>query len=420
MSGLLDFINLKEQEFRPVELSPDDLVYLNGLNFRFSIAGTNLYLTNPCQWVGHFQLPSGRIVVIEPKIGTANVFRMLTYVFTEEHERYLRREPVSYAADKLLFEPLVGLFNELVSNRVRRGLVQDYVRRDENSASFRGALNATAHFQYNLGHENRIYCRFFEQTVDVEDNRLVKSTLNQLLHIGGWTNHTTHDLVANFHQFDSIGLERSPRQWGHRHYHRLNDDYRPIHALCRMFLEYSSISERVGVHQFKGFLLDMNLLFEEFVQQAFVRVVRHGTAWAAVQKHEPLSMNLAAPKVKPDVTIRERAKVLSIADAKYKKDAAGPRNPDIYQVITYGTVLKCSETFLLYPHSELDAEHDFQILNSPIVVRTRRVNIATPDCIRDTESTVRKIIADCQRHLGVSSAEAPHGAYQTKAISPTI
>ena len=266
--------------------------------------------------------------MIEPKIGAANVFRMLAYVFTEEHQRYLRREPVSYASDTLLFEPLVGLFNELVGRRVRRGLVQDYVRRDENLASFRGALNVTAHVQHNLGHENKIYCRFFEQTVDVEDNRLVKSTLNHLLRIGGWTNQTTHNLIANFHHFDSVGLERSPRHdWSHRHYHRLNDDYRPIHALCRMFLEYSSISERVGVREFKGFLLDMNSLFEEFVQQAFIRVVRHGTAWAAIQRREPLSTNLAAPDVKPDVTIREGTRVLSIADAKYKKDTAGPRSP---------------------------------------------------------------------------------------------
>ena len=46
-------------------------------------------------------------------------------------------------------------------------------------------------------------------------------------------------------------------------------------------------------HEFKGFLLDMNSLFEEFVQQAFIRVVRHGTAWAAIQTYEPLSTNVA-------------------------------------------------------------------------------------------------------------------------------
>lgn len=407
MPDLPRLIYLQEQAFRGAALSPEDFAYLSTLGFQLcpvsreeGAQGTTGWLVNPCESVGHFRLPSGRIVVITPKIDGANVFRMLAYVFTEGHQDYLRQEQVEYASDALLFEPLVSLFNELVGNRVRRGLVQDYVVREENSDSFRGALNINPHIQQNLGRDNRIHCRFFEQTVNVEDNRLIKSTLHHLLQVGGWTARTMHDMIANFHQFASVSLERSARHvWGQRHYHRLNDDYRPIHALCRMFLAYSSISEKVGVHEFKGFLLNMNTLFEEFVQQAFVNVAQHGTVWAAIQKPEPLSTNLLAPTFRPDVTIRDGAKVVSIADAKYKKDAGG--NPDIYQVIAYGTALKCSRTYLLYPHTEVDAQHDFPIVNSPIVVRTRRIDISTPDCVGSTETTARNIIAECQRNIGI-------------------
>jgi hypothetical protein len=65
----------------------------------------------------------------------------------------------------------------------------------------------------------------------------------------------------------------------------------------------------------------MNTLFEEFVQQAFINVVRYTTASAGIQKPEPLSMNPVASMVKP-VTIRERGTIFSIVDAKYKRDAA--------------------------------------------------------------------------------------------------
>jgi 5-methylcytosine-specific restriction endonuclease McrBC regulatory subunit McrC len=165
-----------------------------------------------------------------------------------------------------------------------------------------------------------------------------------------------------------------------------------------MFLASTSISEKVGAHEFRGFLLNMNTLFEEFVQQAFINVVRYTTASAAIQKPEPLSMNKVAPMVKPDITIRERATIVSIADAKYKRDAAGPRNPDIYQVVTYGTVLKCPRTYLMYPHTELVTEHDFRILNSPITVHTRRINIPIPDCVKATEAIAREIVTESQRH----------------------
>jgi 5-methylcytosine-specific restriction enzyme subunit McrC len=323
---------------------------------------------------------------------------MLAYVFTEGHQDYLRPEQVKYASDSLLFEPLVRLFNDLVSRRVRRGLVQDYVQREENSASFRGALDANPHIQHNLGRDNRIWCRFFEQTVDIDDNRVIKSALHHLLRFGGWTTSTTHDLIANFHKFDSVSFERSARHvWAHRHYHRLNDDYRSIHDLCRIFLAGTSISEKVGVHEFKGFLLNMNTLFEEFVQQAFISVVRNTTASAAIQKSEPLSMNTAAPMVRPDVMIRELGAVISIVDAKYKRDVAGPQNPDIYQVVTYGTVLNCPRTYLLYPHTELDSEHDFRILNSPIIVHARRINISIPDCAKAAEMIARGIVTESQR-----------------------
>jgi 5-methylcytosine-specific restriction enzyme subunit McrC len=420
MQQLTEPIDLKEQAFSVAELCAEDIVYLNNLDFQLSLVAESAeeptkWRINPREFVGHFQLPSGRIAVIEPKIDAANVFRMLAYVFTEGHQDYLRPEQVKYASDSLLFEPLVCLFNELVSKRVRRGLAQDYVRREENSASFRGALNLNSHIQHNLGRDNRIYCRFFEQTVDIDDNRLVKSALHHLLRFGGWTTSTTHDLIANFHKFDSVGFERDARHLrAHRHYHRLNDDYRPIHSLCRMFLAGTSISEKVGTHEFKGFLLNMNTLFEEFVQQAFISSVRYTTASAAIQKSEPLSMNARAPIVRPDVTIREGAAVISIADAKYKKDAE-PRNPDIYQVVAYGTVLKCSRTYLLYPYSELDIEDDFPILNSPIIVHARRVNISTPDCVTAVETIARDIIAECQRSGGL--ALVPEAAYQAELAS---
>src|ERR1700733_2562890 len=404
MQQLTEPIYLKEQAFRVVELCTEDVIYLNNLGFQLSLVTeiakeSTTWRINPYEFVGHFQLPSGRIAVIEPKIDAANVFRMLAYVFTEGHQDYLRPEQVKYASDSLLFEPLVRLFNDLVSRRVRRGLAQDYVRREENSASFRGALNINPHIQHNLGRDNRIYCRFFEQTVDIDDNRLIKSALHHLLRFGGWTTATTHDLIANFHKFDSVGFERAARHvWAHRHYHRLNDDYRPIHALCQMFLAGTSISEKVGAHEFKGFLLNMNTLFEEFVQQAFRSVLRYTTASASIQKPEPLSMNAVAPMIKPDVTIREQATVVSIVDAKYKRDAAGPRNPDIYQVVTYGTVLKCPRTYLLYPHTELDTEHDFPILNSPTVVPTRGVDISLPECVTAAETIARDIVTESQRH----------------------
>lgn len=392
---------LHEQAFCSSVLSSDDMGYLSRLRFQVLLdsAQTDVDLisckVNPGSLVGHFRLPSGRTVVITPKIDTAAVIRMLAYVYTDDHRQLFFNEQVNFASDCLLFEPLVELFNSLVSSRARRGLVQDYVRREENLASFKGALNVGAHVQQNLGRDNRIHCRFFEQTVDIPDNRFIKATIFHLVRFGGWTTPTTQSLLRNMHQFDAVQLEHAPQRLNeNRHYHRLNDDYRPIHELCRMFLSCMTISEDIGSFAFRGFLLDMNLLFEEFVQKAFEKRLNRGAMRVDIQRPHNLSVNRAAPLMRPDVVVRDGDAVVVVADAKYKRDEGGPRNPDIYQVITYGTVLQCDRVFLVYPSTELDREYDFPVINSPIVVKTRRVDISTQGCISDVEAAARKIVAD--------------------------
>jgi 5-methylcytosine-specific restriction enzyme subunit McrC len=394
-------VRLFEQAFCAAMLSSEDVDYLSGLRFQVVLdsvqtdTGLISCRINPGSMAGHFRVPSGRTVVITPKIETAAVIRMLAYVYSNDHRALLRNEQVSYASDRLLFEPLVELLNSLVSARVRRGLVQDYVRREENLGSFKGALNIRVHLQENVGRDNRIHCRFFEQTVDVPDNRLIKATIFQLVQSGGWTATTAHSLLRNLHQFDAVKLEHTPQRLnGSGHYHRLNDDYRPIHELCRLFLSCMSISKHVGSFSFRGFLLDMNSLFEEFVQKAFEKTLSRGPMRSDIQGQHNLSFNRAAPLMRPDVVVREGDAAVVVADAKYKTDESGPRNPDIYQVIAYGTVLRCNRVFLLYPATELDSEHDFPIINSPIVVKTRRVDISSEDSVNDVEAVAREIVTD--------------------------
>lgn len=399
---LPDYIQLVEQATCTIALEPDDVRYITALGFQVAFsglqareeAGTQVSCeVNPGALVGHFQLPSHRIVIIKPKVDTASIFRILAYVFTDNHRRLLRDEQVKYTTERLLFEPLVELFNELVNSRARRGLVQDYIRREENLGVFRGALNINAHLQHNHGRENRIYCHFFEQTVDIPDNRLVKATLHHLLQFGGWTRRTAQSLVRNLHQFDAVTLERSrPETTSNGQYHRLNDDYRPIHELCRIFLACSSISEGIGVFGFRGFLLDMNLLFEQFVEKAFKTALRRSRLALQIQKTMPLSLSMGAPNIKPDITIRQGAEVAVVVDAKYKRDEGGPQNPDIYQAIAYGTVLQCPDVYLLYPKTVIDSERDISVLNSPIVVKTRRVDISSPKAVGEAESLARAVV----------------------------
>jgi 5-methylcytosine-specific restriction enzyme subunit McrC len=390
-------VELVEQSEQEVELSQEDAAFLAQLKFIVipcsrADEGRYVFTVNPQQWVGHFRLPSARIVKITPKIPSASVLRMLAYAFLRWPEQMLLPEDVQYDTDSFLFEPLIRLFNDLVAARVRRGLVQDYVRHEENLSLIRGKLLLRDHIHRNVGYPSRAYCRFFENTVDILDNQIIRRTLKLLLSNGGWSGMTEHGLIANRHQFEAVSdVDLRSVRWEAHHYHRLNEDYEPIHRLCALFLATSSISEAVGKLQFSGFLLDMNKLFEKFVEQAFVTVGAKLGVEICPQKPERLA-DIPFVRIYPDIIVACAGTTAAVVDAKYKRDAFGPQNSDMFQVIAYGTALRCSDTYLFYPETELAVEKTVPVRNSPIVVNTRRIAISGEDCIKSAEDSVRAVL----------------------------
>jgi 5-methylcytosine-specific restriction endonuclease McrBC regulatory subunit McrC len=178
-------------------------------------------------------------------------------------------------------------------------------------------------------------------------------------------NATEHDLIANLHQFEAVS-DVDPRSFhlGVHHYHRLNEDYEPIHRLCALFLATSSISESTGNFPFKGFLLDMNKLFEKFVEQAFVSVGSRLGLDIHAQRPEPLADGKFVPIIQPDIVVSSSGSIKAIVDAKYKRDGSGPQNSDIFQVIAYGTALRCVETYLFYPETVPGTDGTMHVKNS--------------------------------------------------------
>jgi 5-methylcytosine-specific restriction enzyme subunit McrC len=384
-------VALREQAESIVELSDPDAKFLANLQFyvvpsRAEGSEKRLFIVNPLQYVGHFRLPSGRVLTITPKIQTASVLRMLAYAYLRWRHPVFRDEEVNYDSDSFLFEPLVRVFNDLVALRARRGLMQDYVRHEENRPILRGRLLLREHIQQNTGYPSRAFCRFFDNTVDIEDNQVIKQTLHVLVLAGEWSRGTSHSLRANLHQFATVSLipTRAINFGGH-HYHRLNEDYEPIHALCALFLATSSISEKPGQIPFKGFLLDMNKLFEKFVEQAFVSVGADLGVSIHPQRVERLSDGDYLARIQPDILVTRKGIISGIVDAKYKRDAFGPENSDLFQVVTYGTALRCNNTYLFYPETELSIERSLRICNSEIVVNMRQVAVSGPNCVASAE-----------------------------------
>jgi 5-methylcytosine-specific restriction enzyme subunit McrC len=400
-------VNLNEQLDSEVLLTLDEASYLAdelGFDVFPSKVGAETnpsvdspltsYRVNPKQYVGHFSLSTGASVVIRPKIPAASVFRMLAYVYVSADRHLLDKADVLYASDTLLFEPLVELFNELVAKRVREGLAQDYIRREENLRVLKGKFLLAEQLRRNRCRPDHLMCRYFGNTADIEDNQIIKWTLWKLP-TASLTELTVRNTRANLHQFEAVSLVRPQRTaFDRRHYHRLNDGYRLLHGLCRLFLDGLSVSENRGDVKFRGYLLDMNSLFERFVTQAFMACPSANEFAIIAQEDSELSdaMSTQSVCICPDVLARRGDQVVAVIDAKYKKITGAYKNHDIYQMISYGTGLGCSSAYLYYPSTESEFQGSIFVTNSGITIEIKSIDIESKRCVDLAEASANELL----------------------------
>jgi 5-methylcytosine-specific restriction enzyme subunit McrC len=408
MSGELEDprIALQEQCDSSVWLRSDDAALLQTLGFDVRVAppngaeadqhpGRSCFIVSPKQYVAHLALPSGVVLMVRPKIDPANVFRMLAYVYAGWNKDVYRNAEVLYSTDTFLFEPLVELFCELVASRVRRGLVQDYVNHEENLAVLRGRIAFEQQVSVNPMRPDRLFCRYQQQTPDNDDNQIVKWTLRYLTSVEAWSLPTVHALRANLRYFTEVSLRPPGRgALGGRVYNRMNDDYRILHDFCRLFLENRALTEDAGEWRFRGFLLDMNLLFEAFVTTAFSAAARGTSLTVLPQRTDLFSAPPSMPIwIRPDVTVREGLQTVAIVDAKYKRSDGGLGNPDFYQMLAYGTILCCGRAYLFYPATECGGDAVIQVRNSPMKIHVRRIDIGHPQCVSIAEQAAITVLS---------------------------
>jgi 5-methylcytosine-specific restriction enzyme subunit McrC len=133
-----------------------------------------------------------------------------------------------------------------------------------------------------------------------------------------------------------------------RVYNRLNQDYHPLHALCRFFLEHTGPSHEAGDRTVLPFLVNMARLYEMFVAHwleanlpADLRLKKQ--EWVRVGENDELNYQI-------DLVLCDAAtgRTLCVLDTKYKANE-GPAQTDVNQAVTYAEIKDCTEAVLIYP-----------------------------------------------------------------------
>ena len=321
-------------------------------------------------WVGYIPLSVELGLRLQPKVGLANIFGMLEYAYKLQSFHFL--EGLSNF-DQLedFYSSLAEILARRTIDRTRKGLYRAYIPKSDRRSFVRGRMDLRQLAQKPW--EVKIKCHYQEQTPDIDDNQILLWTLRTIAACGACKPEVLVKVRQAYHALQgTVSPEPCTAQACiKRLYHRLNEDYQPLHALCRFFLEQSGPSHTEGDRKMLPFLVNMARLYELFVAEWLKAHQASGLLphkLAVKSQHQvhitqdgSLSFNIDL--VLFDMTTGQTCYVL---DTKYKTPTS-PSTADVAQIIAYATVESCSEAILIYP----------QPLQKPLDTKVQNIRVRT-------------------------------------------
>jgi 5-methylcytosine-specific restriction enzyme subunit McrC len=237
-----------------------------------------------------------------------------------------------------------------VLDRARKGLYRNYIAQEEELAFVRGRIDPVATMLNISRGVPRLPCSYEEHTADIDDNRIPFWTLHQVRRQALRHQKVRRELdSARRALAGTIALEqRTASDCIERGYHRLNDDYVPMHGLCRFILEQSGPGIRGGDRTFIPFYLNMPGLFEKFVAE-WLRQNRPSGVIVRAQHSALLDANFRF-EIRTDIFLidEKTGRHLAVLDTKYKSGEQ-PTEDDIHQLAFYANELQVDRAMLIYP-----------------------------------------------------------------------
>lgn len=301
----------------------------------------------PQGWVGHIPLTPDLHFLLQPKIALHNLFRMLDYAYRLRSIDFLDGLVEGDCLDGF-YERLAQTLAQRVLERGRRGFHRAYLSREGALPTVRGRVEADRTPPW----DPRLYCRYEEQTADIADNQILAWTLRRIAQ-SGLCSERVQPIIRRAYR-SLLGVATPVRFDGkacvNRLYNRLNEDYRPLHALCRFFLEHTGPGHRLGERPMLPFLVNMARLYELFVAEwlrahlpapwtvsAQERVTVSGSGGS-----QALNFDLDLVLYDGDGTAR------LVLDTKYKIGEP-VEQADVHQIVAYAQARRCREAALVYP-----------------------------------------------------------------------
>lgn len=305
------------------------------------------YDVRATQHVG--SIVSGDLTVhVRPKIQVDTILHLLGAA--PERIKWWR-ERFGYQAYPDLLPALAAFYGRVVEDALRRGLVRAYRQEHERTRAIRGRIDF-AELVRRPEMQTPSPCTYDDFTADVDLNRFLKAGLRAALRLPGSDRLTRRVLSRELMRFDEVADAAVSAELLDRHtYTRLDRHYEPAVHLARVLLAHQSLADTSGRVGANAFMVDMNKLFETFVERRLRDLLR-GQIEVSGQHASHLDVDKAVG-IQPDLLLHQGRRVRYVADVKYKLNQSGlGLAPDYYQALAYATALDLPEAVLIYCHDD--------------------------------------------------------------------
>jgi 5-methylcytosine-specific restriction enzyme subunit McrC len=298
-------------------------------------------------WVGFIPCSPELGIALRPKVELENLFRMLEYAYNLKSFKFLEGL-VGCTSLEDFYERLANVLARRVLDRGRKGFYRTYVPEADDLPFVKGRLNIRQTIQRPW--QVKLPCDYQEHTADIEENQIICWTLSRIAQSGMCTERVLPTVRRAYHALRGLAstMPFKPCNCIDRLYNRLNEDYQPLHALCRFFLEHSGPGHEFGDRKMLPFLVNMEHLYELFVAE-----------W--LKAHLPPDLML---RVQEKVDVGEEQKItfkidlvlydgatgepICVLDTKYKAKEQ-PTPDDVAKITAYAEMKGCTEAILVYP-----------------------------------------------------------------------
>lgn len=401
------------QPFEPIVLSEHDEVTvsltqdaLHRLRRLVRHRLTILPADEPDQWVVRSSSHVGTVVtpdvriLIKPKVAATNLFYLL-----EAGGRTLRLDPAvfDYQHTLDLVPAFATFFAQHLEAALSKGTAREYRAHQERVMGVRGRVDLSAQLRL-AGLAIPTECRFDEYNADTQLNRILLAGVTRLRRLPGVTVGTRQALQALAARLEEVGGLAPADLRSPTRFTRLNQHCQPAEQLARLVLASATLLDAAGESAAASFLVDMNQLFEDFVES---RLRRYLSDHLEVVGQAQTVLDLAAKvRMKPDLVFRKNGLIVYVADAKYKVTANGyGREADYYQLLAYTSALALDEGLLVYcQHDGTAPPREVEVRHLGTRLRTHAVRLdGTPAHV---EAQLRAVALDLIARVGAAGDRA--------------